>query len=462
MSTNIPHYEENTRRIRGQPQTDPDEALDRMRSSQVEMRASIDAGAWQNTRWHESFTDLQNTLQKGRAQIFLQMHTWIDQIYRGGKAAMEKLLAANGYTIKKVDRLPPQTYSELRGGRIPLTPSMSARSVPSSESLVSIIIPALDGGPFIERTLMSILRQDYPSLEVIVVDAGSSDHTNEIVRRYPEVRLIQGHGKGYAESLNSGLKVTKGSVIGIQHCDDYYAPGAVAEAVEIFSRYPDAALVAGKRVVVAPNGAEAGRSESAASRWIDLWDLIEGTATPFHEASFVRRNLIDEVGGFNTEVDHSAILDLWLRILSRWPGLWVDRFWGFRQVQPKSRRHSACEQIAVDVGRSFELWMDSLHPESRAEFRDRIRGCAYFRQTHFYNLAGSRSKARELLERAIESYPALLGNATCRRLARDLEVSATKSDSERDQLVTQTRPVDTIDHGFEAAKDPQLTWYARP
>ena len=62
---------------------------------------------------------------------------------------MEKLLAVNGYTIKHVDRLPPRTYSELRGGRIPLTPSMSARSVPSTESLVSIIIPALDGGPFI-------------------------------------------------------------------------------------------------------------------------------------------------------------------------------------------------------------------------------------------------------------------------------------------------------------------------
>jgi FkbM family methyltransferase len=58
MSTNIPHYEENARRIRTQPPVDPDEALERMRSSQVEMRASIDNGAWQNTRWHESFTDL--------------------------------------------------------------------------------------------------------------------------------------------------------------------------------------------------------------------------------------------------------------------------------------------------------------------------------------------------------------------------------------------------------------------
>jgi hypothetical protein len=171
--------------------------------------------------------------------------------------------------------------------------------------------------------------------------------------------------------------------------------------------------------------------------------------------------------GLNPEVDYNAILDLWLRILSRWPGLWVNRFWGFRQVHPKSRRHTACEQIADDIGHSFELWVDSLHPESRAEFGDRIWGCAYFRQAHFYNLAGSRSKARELLERATDIYPALLGNATCRQLAQDLEVSTPPSGSGsappgRDQLVTTTRSMDTIDLCFRETEDPQLTWYARP
>jgi FkbM family methyltransferase len=213
---------------------------------------------------------LQETLQEKRARIFLEMHSWIDHIYPGGKAAMEKLLATSSYTIQNVDRLPPGTCSGLQGGRLLLTPSVSARTVPPCESLVSIIIPALNGGKFIERALISILRQEHPDLEVIVIDGGSSDHTNDIVRRYPEVRLLQAQGKGYAESLNRGLEVARGSLIGIQHCDDYYASGAAGEAVGILSRYPDAALVAGKRVVVAPSGEETGRSASAASRWIDL------------------------------------------------------------------------------------------------------------------------------------------------------------------------------------------------
>jgi len=412
-----------------------------------------------------AFQGLHKTLQSGRVHIFLEMHSWIDHIRPGGKVEMEGLLKSSGYTIENVDRLPPRTVAELAGGRFLLTPPRSVLPASFRDSLVSIIIPVLNGDRFIERALISVLRQDHADLEVIVVDSGSSDATSEIVGRYPEAQLIQAPGKGYAESVNRGLETAKGGVVGIQHCDDYYAPGAARQAVEILSRYPQAGLVAGKRVVVAANGEEAGRSTDAASRWIDFWDLIEGAATPCHESTFIRRSLIEDVGPLNPEVEYSAMLDLCLRLLSRWPGLWVDRFWGFRQMQPRSRRHTACEEIAADIGRSFELWVDSLHPESRAEFGDRIGACAHFRQAHFYNLAGSRSKARGLLEQAIAIYPGLLASEPCRRLVEDLELSTSSVRQTRpghDQLVTATRPVDTIELDSKQAEDPQLTWYARP
>ena len=592
MSMQIPHYEEQSRRTSAQAQVSPNEAVQRMRSSQAEMRAAIDSGAWRTTRWHESFTDsfveavqgahafvdvgaelgfysylalkhmpddgriicveadpircellrelfapeprveilniaahnassklmmtkpvgcsatsadvegakfsigadtldhiigniqvdvikldiegaeahafegLKETLQRGRARIFLEMHSWIDDIYPGGKALIEALLKSSGYAIQNVDTANPRDCAGLQGGRFLLTPPRAAQASAVQRSLISILIQALNGAEFIERTLISILRQDHADLEVIVVDGGSSDCTKEIVGRYPEVHLIEAQGKGYVHALRCGLEAVRGGVIGIQHCDDYYAPGAVREAAEILARHPEAGLVTAKRVVVAPGGEEAGRTPDGRSRWIDFWDLIEGVATPFHESTFVRRELIQEAGGLNPDLEYNALLDLWLRILSRWPGVWVNRLWGFRQVQAKSRRHTACEQIAEDTARSFELWLESLHPDSREEFGERIRACAQFRQAHFYYLAGSRSKARDLLERGLELYPALIRNPTCERLAQELAVdkSVLSAGSQRPgcaQLVTATRAVDGVELGLEEIADPSPTWYAR-
>ncbi len=415
-----------------------------------------------------AFEGLQQTLQRGRARIFLEMHSWVDDIYPGGKALIEALLKSSGYAIQNLDSANSRDCAGLlQGGRFLLTPPRAAQASAAQQSLISIVIPALNGAEFIERTLISILRQGYVDLEMIVVDGGSSDRTKEIVSRYPEVHLIEAQGKGYVQALRCGLEAARGSVIGIQHCDDYYAPGAVREAAEILGRYPEAGLVTAKRVVLAPGSKEAGRTPDGRSRWIDFWDLIEGVATPFHESTFVRRELIQEVGGLNPDLEYNALLDLWLRILSRWPGVWVNRLWGFRQVQAKSRRHTAYEQIAKDTARSFELWLESLHPDSREEFGDRIRACAQFRQADFSYLAGSRSKARDLLEQALELYPALIGNPSCERLAQELALdkSVLAAGSQRpghDQLVTATRAVDRIELGLDEVADPSPTWYARP
>jgi len=133
----------------------------------------------------------------------------------------------------------------------------------SSEQLplVTIIIPSLNQGDFIERTLLSILKQDYPNKEIIVMDGASTDDTVDILRRYSaEVQWVSEKDKGYADAVNKGLRMARGEIIGIQSSDDYYTRHAIGEAANLLTRYPEASLVSGKRIHIDAKNQEIMRS----------------------------------------------------------------------------------------------------------------------------------------------------------------------------------------------------------
>src|SRR3989337_3125219 len=127
--------------------------------------------------------------------------------------------------------------------------------------LVSIVTPSYNQGSFLEETIRSVLGQDYPHLEYIIVDGGSSDGSGEIIQRYSD-RLawwISEPDQGQTDAINKGFSRAKGEIFAWLNSDDTYLPGAVSEAVSFLSSHPEVGMVYGDANLIDDSGKVIGK-----------------------------------------------------------------------------------------------------------------------------------------------------------------------------------------------------------
>ncbi len=179
------------------------------------------------------------------------------------------------------------------------------------EPLVTIATACLNAERFIEQTILSVLEQDYPRLEYIVMDGGSTDGTVGILKKYEaKLRWRSGPDKGAADAINKGFALGSGAIFGFLNADDLYVPGAVSAAVRRLREHPEDAAVYGDAWWIDQAG---GRIGCYPVRDFDP-AALERECFICQPASFFKRSAFENVGGLDPGLQLAFDYDFWLRL----------------------------------------------------------------------------------------------------------------------------------------------------
>jgi glycosyltransferase involved in cell wall biosynthesis len=221
---------------------------------------------------------------------------------------------------------------------------------PSSLPLVSIITPSYNQARFLEATIRSVLDQDYPRLEYIVVDGGSTDGSLEILRRY-ESRLaawVSEPDRGQTDAINKGFALATGDILAYLNSDDTYSAGAVAEAVAYLQAHPEVGMVHGRAVYIDADGRPVARFPSAPT---NHRDLRRGAPRIAQQAAFFRAAVWKMVGPLDASFFYAMDYDLWVRISAVTPMAFVPRMWAGFRLHDESKSMTVARQCWPEMMR---------------------------------------------------------------------------------------------------------------
>jgi glycosyltransferase involved in cell wall biosynthesis len=192
---------------------------------------------------------------------------------------------------------------------------------------ISIVTACLNAAETIEGALESVRAQDYPGLEHVVVDGGSTDGTLDAVRA-AGLPFISEPDRGRADAVNKGVRLTSGDVVGFLNADDRYAPGALRAVGEAFGAHPEAGWATGYCRIVDGAGVEIRKPVTAYKNWLlrhwsfDLYVTQNFVSDP---STFVRRSALLAAGELDHRYRISHDYDLWLRVARQGPPIVLER-----------------------------------------------------------------------------------------------------------------------------------------
>jgi glycosyltransferase involved in cell wall biosynthesis len=187
--------------------------------------------------------------------------------------------------------------------------------------LVSIVTPTYNMGRFIKQTIDSVLMQDYPHIDYIVMDGASTDDTLEILKTYgSRLRYESVPDHGQADAINKGFALSRGRIFAYLNADDTYLPGAVSTAVRNMRDNPEMAVVYGEANYVQEDGSHISRYPTFP---FDL-ELLNRRCFICQPAAFMWSDVFQLAGGLNADLHFALDYDLWMRVAKSHPMLKID------------------------------------------------------------------------------------------------------------------------------------------
>jgi glycosyltransferase involved in cell wall biosynthesis len=181
---------------------------------------------------------------------------------------------------------------------------------------ISVVTPSFNQGPFLERTIRSVLDEHYPDLEYIVIDGGSTDGSVEIIKRYERhlAHWVSEPDAGQSNAINKGLNRATGTILTWLNSDDYYVPGALEVVARAAAAHPEAGAYVGAGDIVDASGRVIDHHDPPSV--ISLENMYRWIRGEFfmQPSCFFRDTAWRAVAPIDESIHIAFDLDLWMRM----------------------------------------------------------------------------------------------------------------------------------------------------
>ncbi|NOH00686.1 MAG: glycosyltransferase [Chloroflexi bacterium] len=279
--------------------------------------------------------------------------------------------------------------------------------------LVSIITPSYNQAKYLEQTILSVLNQDYPRIEYLVMDGASTDGSVEIIKKYvvesgglPPGRKIDfwesAKDNGQADAINKGFARATGEIIAWLNSDDYYLPGTVRAAVKVFEENPDVVLVYGNMLAVDENGET---FNTLTYKQLTLEDLLcfQIIGQP---AVFMRRSALQKTSGLNPAFHYLLDHLLWIQIARHGRMLHVDQTWSAARYHAEAKNRAKAAEFGREAFRILDAAAQDDHlAPALAKINHRARASAHRVDARYLLDGGLPARALAAWMRALFIHP---------------------------------------------------------
>lgn len=229
------------------------------------------------------------------------------------------------------------------------------------QPLVTIITPTYNREGFIGQSINSVLSQTYPNFELLIIDDGSTDRTQEVVAPYladGRVRFFSQENQGQSVARDRGLYEAKGGFVCFLDSDNAWFPDKLEKSLQVFEENPSVDIVYGDYMVIDAEGRELG---------VNRMKRYSGRITPMliHDnfvsmnTTMTRRRCFEEMGGFESNDRLAEDYGLWLRFSTQYTFHYLPAVLGFYRVMEdqistdKESRFKANEQLILEFLKSY-------------------------------------------------------------------------------------------------------------
>ena len=254
---------------------------------------------------------------------------------------------ARRFTWERTARRTLEVFRELRASRRADAPGVLTPRHP----LITVVTPSYQQAPFIERTLRSVLEQDYPRVQYLVVDGGSDDGTLSILERYKKkypdtFHYISEADSGQADAVNKGLERAEGEIIGWLNSDDTYEPGCFTNVVSAFEQQPVEWMYARANYI---DEHDEIISPYPTQSEFD-WNTLAHDCYLCQPTVFFKRSLIERGHRLDPNLQMCMDYDFWIRLGREHRPAFVDRYLA------NSRLHTGAKTVARQADAYSEIF----------------------------------------------------------------------------------------------------------